>query len=298
MAIEWDDLKFMLAAGRHGSLSGAARALGVNHATVSRRIAAAEARLGARLFDRLPSGLRPTAEGTAAIAAAERVEAQVNELGLAIAARDRQLGGTIRVTAPDLLFQTHLPRVFAEFGAAHPEISLVLKASNELLNLHQRQADVAVRVSKQPEPSLFGRRVSGQAIAFFVARTYLERSTQAFESGDVPLDYVGFSWWGGGVPDEVLARFPKARVSIVVDDMLSVRAMVKAGMGVGRMPCILASADTDLVAVPGLDATPYSDVWVLTHPDLRQVERIRVFMRFIAEAISKHARFYEEPVAR
>lgn len=287
---EWDDLKFILAVSRSGSLSGASRTLRVNHATVSRRIAAAEARLGVRLFDRLPSGISATPEGAAAVRTAERIEAELDELGRKIVSRDSELRGEIRVTAPNVIIKAHLADVFADFCRANPDISLVVKSSNELLNLHRRQAEVAIRVSKAPDPSLFGRRATGQSTAYYASAGYMKAHATAFEKGGV-IDYIGFSWWGD-VPDEIQERFAQVRMSIQLDDMAAVLAMVKTGLGVGRLPCILGETDPDIARVPGFTVRPYSDVWVLTHPDLRNVARIRLFMRHVAAALSAKSDVY------
>ncbi|MCL5777237.1 LysR family transcriptional regulator [Limibaculum sp. FT325] len=196
---DWDDLRFVLAAAREGGFSGAARALGVNHATVSRRIAGLEARLGVRLFDRLPRGIVPTAAGERALETARRAEAEMLGLAQDLAGRDRALAGPLTVTAPQLLIAVHLAGVFAAYGARHPGVELTVNASNVPLNLHRREADVAIRVSNAPEDTLVGRRASGQRRAFYLARGYLDAHRAAIEApgAETGLDCLAFPVMGG-----------------------------------------------------------------------------------------------------
>lgn len=143
--LDWNDLRFVLETARNGGTSGAARVLGVNHATVARRISAAEAALGERLFDRLPSGYVPTEAGLEAVRTAEAMARLDSELDLKIAARDDRIKGRLRVTAPQLLIQRLLGDILADFVASYPEVDLELVATNDPLNLAQREADVAIR---------------------------------------------------------------------------------------------------------------------------------------------------------
>lgn len=290
----WDDLKFVLAVSRAGGLSGAARALGVNHSTVSRRITAIETAMGVRLFDRLPRGLRPTEAGETAIQSAEVIERQVMDLSLAIAARDEDLAGVIRVTVPPLVVQAHLADVFTEFTTLHPQIDLTILATNETLNLHQREADVAIRVSDTPDETLFGRRVIGQNSCYYVSKRYLEAHQDALMRGDAtfPLDYVGFIWWGDNPPEGVSDVFPAARISAKFDDMVAAHAAVKSGLGATRMPCFLGDSDPDLCRLPGFSPQPYLGIWVLTQSHLQSVRRVRLFMSFISQALEGRAALY------
>ncbi len=292
--MDWSNLSFVLAAARHGGLSGAAGALGVNHATVSRRIAAAETDLGVRLFDRLPTGLRPTKDGLAAIATAEAIEARVMELDTAIAASDERMEGPLVATAPQLVIEMHLAGVFAAFSRTYPAIDLTVLASNETLNLHRREADVAVRVADAPEPSLFGARATDQRRAWYGAAAYVAGlpGGEAAPDGPVTANCVGFTWWGDSIPADVTHRFGHARLAGRFDDMVALRAAVQAGMGLSRMPCFLGDPDPQLVRVPGLKLEPYAAIWVLTHPDMRGVVRVRRFMQFVTEAIRRRRPLY------
>ena len=290
----WDDLKFVLAVAKAGGLAKAARSLDVTHSTVSRRLSALEERMGTRLFERLPEGLTPTAAGEEAVTAAKRMEAEVLALDTRIAGQDAELEGPLRVTAAQLLFEVQLAEIMQKFAMRHPRIELEMIAANEHLSLHRREADVAIRVTDNPDESLFGRQACGQRRAFYMSRdfgrTFRETMSVSHDAG--PLACVTFKWWGKGVPKELRARYPGAFVSLVSDDMIAKRAAVRAGMGIGRLPCFLGDPDPDLIRVPGLEPTRYLDIWALTLPELQNVARIRTFLRFAADAYKANSGLY------
>src|ERR1700741_1958493 len=152
------DLPLILAFSRERTLAGAAEKLDVDLSTVFRRLNALEARMRVRLFDRSARGYQLTAAGERAASAAERVETELLTLDREISGRDQQLSGVLRVTASETLSHAVLPRLFAQFHAAHPRIQLVLSIDNRLLDLSRREADVALRVRRPVDADLFGRR--------------------------------------------------------------------------------------------------------------------------------------------
>ena len=280
--LDWNDLRFVLETARNGGTSGAARVLGVNHATVARRITAAEEALGERLFDRLPSGYVPTEAGREAVRTAEAMERLDSELDLKIAARDDRIKGRLRVTAPQLFIQRVLGGILAEFTEAYPEVDLELVATNDTLNLAQREADVAIRFSKDPPETLVGRRFIDQKGAVYATPELIARDP----GGEAPLDWVKFAHWPGP-PAEIKAVRPNLHVRLTVDDMAAAIGAVRAGIGATRMACFLGDTDPALVRVPGMPRFDYLPLWLLTHADLRHVPRIRTFMDFTAARLGK-----------
>lgn len=291
---KWDDLKLVLAVARAGGLSGAARALGVTHSTVSRRVSLFEEALGTRLFERLPEGLVPTAAGLEAVKSAQRVETELFALDTRITAQDSELEGPLRVTAAQLIFQAQLADIMARFAERHPRIELTMIAANEMLSLQRREADVAVRVSDKPDETLFGRLATGQNRAFYVSKSFAREHSEILSKNydAAPISCVAFKWWGKGLPRDIAVRYPNARNMIVADDMIALHSAVRAGVGIGRMPCFLGDPDPQLVRVPGFEPNRYIDIWILTHPDLKHVERIRRFMRFAADAFKEKSGLY------
>lgn len=163
-AKNWDDLRVFLAVARAGSLSGAARALSVNHSTVFRRIGAFEAALGVRLFERQSDGYLLTPAGEELRDGALRIEEEIASLSRKVAGQDLRLSGAVRVTTIDMLAFGLLPRHLARFRDAYPGIEIELVVGNTMLNLSRREADVALRVGNTPPETLVGRRVGRLAL--------------------------------------------------------------------------------------------------------------------------------------
>ncbi|NOX72906.1 MAG: LysR family transcriptional regulator [Alphaproteobacteria bacterium] len=282
--LDWNDLRHILETARQGGISGAARVLGVNHATVARRITAAEKALGARLFDRLASGYVPADAGRDAVRAAEAMEQSSAALDRQIGARDVDISGPLTITAPQLLIERMLGPALAEFTDSFPEIRLNIVAGNDILNLARRDADVAFRISAAPAPTLVGRCVAQQMAAVYASRQLIERD----KGGASPLDWIRFSHWPGP-PAEIRDIRPNLKVRLSVDDMLPAVAAARAGIGATRMACFLGETDPLLQRVPDLPRFAYAPLWILTHADLREVPRIRCFVDFMA-AKMRHMR--------
>ena len=278
--LDWNDLRYILETARQGGISGAARVLGVNHATVARRITAAEEALGARLFDRLPTGYVPTEAGKDAVRTATDMEEASSRLDLRIGARDAGLNGPLTVTAPQLFIDRVLAPLFARFTDAYPDIALTVLATNDMLNLPRRQADVAIRITRSPPSALVGRRVAEQRAAIYATPDLIAKDP----GGDAPLDWIRFTHWPGP-PESIRKLRPKLRVRLSVDDMIAAISAARAGIGATRMACFLGESDPALARVPDLPDFDYVPIWVLTHPDLRHVPRIRAFSDFMADEL-------------
>jgi len=278
--IEWDDLHYVLAVGRYGTLSAAARRLGVNPSTVFRRIGLIEDRLGTRLFERHRDGYTPTAAGEDAVALGERLEGEIDDLERRLAGRDTRPSGTVRVTTTDTLMMGALAPVLATFRACHPEITLEVVVENRFLSLSKRDADVAIRPTSAPPDTLVGRRVCRIATAVYGASAYLAVAPS-------PDDLAAHAWVA---PDDSLAHLPSARwlrttlsagqAVLRINTLLGLLAAVEAGMGLAALPCFLGDAGPGLRRVrPPIDGLA-TELWLLTHRDLRQVARVRAFLDF------------------
>ncbi len=196
--IDWDDVRYFLAAARGGSVRAAAKRLGVNHATVLRRIAQLEERLGAQMFEKLPTGYRLTPAGEEVLDLAEQMEASSHQLETRVFGRDQSVRGLLRVTLPPPLEAHMLMPDFADFARLHPEIEMEILSSGELANLTNREAGVAIRVVYDREalplnlhglkgPELFG--------GFYMSRDRLAE----WRAGPPDPRWIAIS--GHGVPD-------------------------------------------------------------------------------------------------
>ena len=286
-SIPWDDVRLVLAIGRAGTLVGAARALALNHSTVFRRLGALEAQIGVRLFERFRDGYTPTTAGEEVIALAGRIDTDVAAVERRLAGQDLRPSGLVRVTTTDTLVDLLTP-MLASFRSAHPEITLELAASNAIFNLSRRDADVAIRPSLDPPDLLVGRRIATVSFALFAATGYLKRQPKR-------LDLAQHDW---AAPDDTLAHLratqwiaatvPPERVVFRTGSLFSLYSAVRAGLGVAPLPCYLGDNDPTLRRLGGVMAEFDAALWLLTHPDLRRVARIRAFMDFMAPALAAY----------
>jgi DNA-binding transcriptional LysR family regulator len=285
---DWDDLRYVLKVAAEGSLAAAARKLHVNHTTVLRRVDAFEKRLGMRVFERLPSGYVLTAGGEDLIAAASRIDDEVVALERKLTGRDLQLTGTVRVTTTDSLAVSLLPEILAAFRRAHPGILIELAVSNAMFNLTRRDADIAIRPALKPPEAMIGRRVSAIAFAIYASPDYLAGRQLSFD------DLKQSAWI---VPDESLAdssvwrwmraTLPDVEVALEVDSLLTARHLAAAGAGLAALPCYLGDSALQLVRVTAPIDEMATELWLLTHPDLRRTARVRAFTEFVAEALGR-----------
>ncbi|HRD66019.1 MAG TPA: LysR family transcriptional regulator [Candidatus Competibacter sp.] len=279
--MEWDDYRYFLAVEQAGSALGAARRLGVNHTTVLRRIASLEKRLGVRLFERLRTGYTPTAAGEELREVARRVEQVLSDTEHRLAGKDLQLSGIVRITTTDTLFRGLLSPHLLAFRQQHPLIQLQVVGTNQLANLTRREADVAVRATNQPPDNMLGRKIGIARSAVYGARAYLDQ--RGYDLSFDQHDWIGL--------DETLAHLPEypwlerharpERIVLRLNNLLHKIELVKDGHGIAPLLCFLAEREPTLIRLTEPNPQFDTDIWLLSHPDLRQVARIRVFNDFI-----------------
>lgn len=273
MAVQWDDLKTVLAVVRSGTLVGAAAELGLNYTTVARRIERAERALGEVLFERMPDGYRPTDIAHLTAQHAAEMESQNDTLLRKLQGRDQSLTGSLVITAPQLLIGPHLAPVLDQFCAKHRDVDLKVHASNDLLDLNRRDADLAIRISHDPGDSLTGLRLCSQQTASFASVELAERIKN---DPDASIGWIVYGQ-GGGVPKASLKSYPNAHVRMEFDDMVAMVGAAQAGLGVVRMPMFLGRSTSGLAQVPVLPPQPYMDIWVVGHPDVWPSAKVSTF---------------------
>jgi DNA-binding transcriptional LysR family regulator len=285
MNLDREALQLASAIGETGTLAGAARRLGIDHSTAFRRLVALESDLGTRLFERSRSGYLPTGAGEAVIAAARRVDHEIVELERKLAGADLRPSGVLRVTITDTAVELLTP-MFKAFGAAHPEIVLEVVTSNQFFTLSRRDADVAIRPSLEVPEDLVARRIGGVATALYASPAYAaSRMRLALESHDwvAPddsLSHLASARW-------LRARIPPDRVRYRASSLVPLQVAARAGMGVAPLPCYLGDRDPGLVRVKAPVAEMASTLWILMHPDLRRVARIRAFIDCIVPQLDR-----------
>lgn len=282
--LPWDDLRLVLAVGESGSLTGAAARLGVSHPTVFRRVNRIEARLGVRLFERARDGYGLTPAGEEVVALATRMAAEVTELERRLAGRDLRPSGIVRLTTTDTLMLGPLPPLIAELRRREPAITLEISTTNAFLSLSRREADIALRPAAAPPAPLVGRKLSAIATAIYAPR----------DRGPVdPADLAGQDWV---LPDDSLSALPAAlwaaerrldrRAAFRANSLLALRAAAAEGLGLTILPCYVGDAEPRLARVGAPLPELASELWLLAHPDLRRVGRIRAVLDGLAALIA------------
>ncbi len=293
----WDDLRVFLAAARAGSARGAARELGVNQSTISRRIAQLEQSSGVRLFDRRPGGLVLTEAGDELLALSSEVEERIAAVDRRLQGRDVQLRGVVGLSLPDFGIEAAAPHL-ARFAALYPEIELEVMVENDFVSLTHREADLALRLAIDPPAQLVGRRVASVWAAIYGSEGYLEGCARPIDPAT--LDWVRWDEPWRRIPPErwIAEHVPPERIRARINSSQAHRELVAGGLGVGLLACYTADADPRLhrAAAPvdfGLG------LWLLTHEDLRRTVRVRTLLRFLGDALAaERPRFQGEVESR
>ncbi len=286
---DWDNYRFFLAVAREGTLSGAARALSVNHATVLRRLRALEEQLQTSLFERRTDGYSLTSAGEEMLSHVERMEEESLALDLSLAGQDVRLAGEVRVTTVDSLAEAVLGPLLPSFAAQHPGITIELVTDYEWANLSRREADIALRPSNNPGDAMVGRRVG-----MLKSAVYRSPALAGYEGASAG---AGEPDWRDApilAPDRRIAEtaagtwFNKetqnSRIALRGTSFLILKNACARGMGVTCLPTYLGDGLVKITAAP---ENTYTDLWLLTHPELRKSARIRAVLDWMARAVPK-----------
>jgi DNA-binding transcriptional LysR family regulator len=283
--LAWDDLRIFLAVAEAGSLNAAAKLLAVNHTTVLRRIAAFEARVGVRLFERLPTGYLPTPAGDELLAAARSMAETVAAVERKVSGQDLRLEGEIRVTTTDTIALSLLPELLDAFRTRYPGVVVDIAMSNAFANLTKRDADVAIRPAGAPPEMLIGRKVATIAFAAYAAPT-MASSFNARSFAAHPWLMPDDTLAGTAVAAWFRARHPKVQSVLRADSFVVLRDAARAGLGYAVLPCYLGDLSPGLARAAAPIKGLTTDLWLLTHEDLRRTARVRAFLEVAGEMLA------------
>ncbi len=282
--MDWDDLRVFHEVARSGSLSAAARTLSVNQSTVSRRLRAFETRAKVALLERSSTGYELTAAGHEMLRHVERMAGEVEALHRMLGGLDNASGGVVRLTYP-LGLQRYVTPLLIDFRREHSEILLEVVSSDEIVNLAQRHADIAIRVSSNPPESLVGRKICEISFAPYASAKYLE--SQAADTAIEDLDWLAYlradgghalqGWVGANVADHRVVL--RTRCSSTLQDA------ARQGMGAAFLPRVIGEADPALQRIRDREPEFSMPLWLLTHEDLRKAARIRILLDFLGNRL-------------
>lgn len=283
MQYDWNDLQIFLAIERGKTAREAGARLKVSHSTISRRLDAMEKRFGTKLFDRTPDGFVANASGARILARAQQIEAEMLELERLVVGNDVRLQGDIRLTAPPPISEYLILPLIAEFKKQYPLITIDIESKYGHADLSRRDADLAIRFSEKPDDYLVGRRLPVFRDAVFASPDYIEAH---WENGrPVDPEWIGWPTDGPLFERARKASFPKAKINWIMPNLNLHAQAAASGLGMTSIPCVMGDQFPGLVRAPGGQLTDSYPGWLLTHPDLRRMERVRVFAKFLAEAI-------------
>jgi DNA-binding transcriptional LysR family regulator len=286
--LDWNDLKFLLAVHRKGSLASAAKSLGVTKATVSRRLAALEEAAGARLFDRKPTGLELTPAGVELASAAEEMGRALGSVEARVAdASDAKPTGTVRLTAPPWIASRYIIPFLPDLSRAYPLLNVQLVGSDHLLNVAQGEADLALRNVRPTQASLACRKVVELGGCVYASTLYLQRRGTPRGREDLAgHDVLSYSDLGG-MPGFEWIRAVCPKPAFQANGPEGLASAAAAGLGLAAIPCLLGDAQPSLVRVETLGFAT-CDLFLVTQEQHRKTPRVRVVSDYVADLMARH----------
>ncbi|HEY0858931.1 MAG TPA: LysR family transcriptional regulator [Albitalea sp.] len=285
---DWALLRVFVAVAEAGSLTRAAQALGSSQPTLSRQIGTLENQVGSALFERTRRGLRLTETGLRLLAPAQRMHAQAREWSLAAASRAQSLAGSVRLTASEVVSAYLLPPVLRELRARHPEIQIELVASNSVENLLEREADMALRMTRPRQTALVARKLADLPLGLYAHRDYLRAHG---EPSVATMDR--HHWIGLDRSDQVLRGFRAAGFKVSreffgfrCDNQIVAWQAVVAGLGIGVGLQRVARQTPSLVQVLHEVPVPTLPMWLTAHRELQATPRLRLVFDVLAQALA------------
>lgn len=281
----WDDFRYFYAVAQSGSFSKAAKDLGVNHSTVSRRIQSLEEGHGVRLFDRTHSGYVMTEAGASIFEIVEDLNHGALQASRVLLGQDARMEGKINLTMPHEVYEQCLIGPLKRYALRYPEIEINLMVSKGLRNLANREADVAVRITPSPPDYLIGKRFCNLQHGIYTRR---DLATEEY----TPIVVWDFE---KAIPDWAKQYVDNPKIVLKVDDLSAMYQAVRAGCGMARMPCFMPDSWRD-PAVKKLEVKlPPSDwgLWLLNHVDLKNTARINCLKKYLTEELSQLVPLFE-----
>src|SRR5215469_3992080 len=290
-AWQWDDIRFFLGVARAGSLSGAARALGVGHVTVGRRIALLEKRLGVKLVNRTPEGFSISLAGQAIVGQCTAMESAALDVERIAAGRDSLAAGTVRLTTTEALAHRVVAPALATLRRTHPALQVDLIVGVRTLDIARRDADLAIRFARPTAPELVCRKLGEVGFALYASRPYLARCGSLKRGrGLAGHDLITFT----GTPAAMSPFFmgeslQGARVAMRCDSALIQLQAATRGVGIAELVCSLGDECAELVRIWPDEPPVLRTAWLVVHQDLRRSARVRAVTSVIVEAFRRQS---------
>ncbi|MEL6338452.1 MAG: LysR family transcriptional regulator [Myxococcota bacterium] len=284
-SVNWSDLSYVMALGRAGTLSAAARELRVDHATVARRIGRLEDELGAKLFDKTPDGYRSTTAGRVVQEAGRDVETRFASMRLSIEQHTAPASGRVRIAAVETFFSELLRPHLVDFRDRYPDIELTMDASGDYRDLSRKEAEIAVRSPKPKMPNLICRRALRVGAALYASRPYAQRFGLPRSLGDATGHFlVRYADELNWLPDErwLNKHVRGARSPVRACSMQQLLSLVREGVGFGLIECLSGDPDPNLVRLPTSPTMNFT-YWLVVHEEAYKASRVRAVLDFLTD---------------
>lgn len=286
--MNWDDVRIFLAVARNGQILGAAKALNLNHATVSRRLAALEQAIGSTLFMRRTNGTELTAQGEQFLAHAEAMESASLAAAEAVDANS-DIEGIVRIGAPDGFGVAFLAPRLHELVERHPMLRIELVPVPRAFSLSRREADIAVTLERPREGRLVARKLTDYSLGLYASRAYLDTYGTPSSLEDLRshrlVGYVEDLLYTASL-DYTAAFSAEWRSQIAVSSAMGQTEAVRWGAGIGILHAFMASSDGNLVRVLPEHSLKRA-YWTVLHEDFRNMKRVTLVSDFLTEIVSR-----------
>lgn len=276
----WDDFRLILALHRHKTLRAAANELGINHATVSRRLATLNRFQGRAIFEPTASGHQATQLGLELIASAKEMEQHSEKALRQWRTSDENSGGAIRLSLPATLGNHLLLPYLSTFCQENPSLDITIHSSYAPVDLNKSEADIVVRASNSPPEQLVGRRLFPYYLGYYAAENYLQSTPEKEQLWIGSDDDSLFDQWVENSPR------PGCKIGVRISDIEMRHQYASLGKGLLRGACYMADRNPRLTRLENSKIEPGHELWVLTHPDLKSLPRIKKIMRFLADTLT------------
>jgi DNA-binding transcriptional LysR family regulator len=289
--IGWELYRSFLGVLNQGSLSGAARELGVAQPTIGRHVAALEKSLGLALFTRSQTGLLPTEAGQSLRTYAESLQSTVAALQRAAASQGSGVSGSVRITASDVIGVEVLPPIIARLRDKHPELAVELALTDRVQDLVRRESDIAVRMMRPRQELLVARRAGQIVLGLHAHQDYLSRRGTPKNIADLANHaLIGFDETTAFIREagKSFSAWRREAFSLRTDNNLAQLALIRSGAGIGVCQAAIAQRDNRIVRIlPKQFALPL-ETWITMHQDLRNSPRCRVTFDALVKGLQQH----------
>ena len=269
---DWDDYRLILALHRSKTLRGAAQLMGVNHTTISRRLTQIDRKWGAVIFERTSEGYRATESGLQLINTATQIESLAYASERHIRSSNAELSGNIVLSIPGTVAHFLLLKELSMFTRMYPQIKLEVVSSYQFADLDRSEADIVIRGTAMPPEHLVGHKLFPYAVALYADKHYattIPRNEWCLVAPSFEPEWIQKT------------RYADLPITFVSDDPMLRHTMIVQGQAIGRSACYMADPEPNLIRLPDIKPVPAQDLWILTHPDLRNTPKIKTLMAFL-----------------